>query len=184
LLIVHADENSKTVAGYGWHSDVSCDEAPPMASILRLEEVPPDGGGDTLFASMYAAYEALSDHWQRFLSDLSAVHSSEHVYRGRYGITDNLRDGDYPKATHPVVRTHPETGRKALFVNSAFTTRIRGMKPTESRATLDFLFRHHRIPVFNVASGGARIRLRSGTIAVCNIPRSGTTSLMCGMAIA
>ena len=92
---------------------------------------------------------ALSDHWQRFLSGLSAIHSSEHVYRGRYGITRNLRDGDYPQAEHPVVRTHPETGRKALFVNAAFTTRIRGMKPEESRATLDFLFRHIQSPGFH-----------------------------------
>jgi len=160
LLIVHADERSKTVAGYGWHSDVTCDEEPPMASILRLEQVPPDGGGDTLFASMYAAYDALSDHWQHFLSGLTAIHSSEHVYRGRYGIKDNLRDGGYPEAEHPVVRTHPETGRKALFVNAAFTTRIRGMKPEESRATLDFLFRHIQSPGFQ-----CRVRWQPDTIA-------------------
>jgi taurine dioxygenase len=148
ILVVHADERSKTVAGYGWHSDVSCDAEPPLASILRLTQVPPDGGGDTCFSSMYAAYEGLSDRWQRFLSDMTAIHSSEHVYRGRYGITEHLRDGDYPRAEHPVVRTHPETGRKALYVNSGFTTRIRGMKPAESKATLEFLFEHVKNPQF------------------------------------
>ena len=141
VLIIHADENSKQVAGHGWHSDVSFAAEPPAGSILRLTEVPPDGGGDTLFASMYAAYEALSDHWQQFLDGLTAVHESAHVHGRQYArsLTD---DGKFGYAEHPVVRTHPETGRKALYVNGGFTTRIRGMKTAESRATLDFLFRH------------------------------------------
>ncbi|MFQ5697115.1 MAG: TauD/TfdA dioxygenase family protein [Myxococcota bacterium] len=160
VLVVHADERSKTVAGYGWHSDVSCDLEPPSASILHLTRVPPSGG-DTLFASMYAAYEALSDRWQRFLSDLTAIHSSEHVYRGRYGITTHLRDGDYPQAEHPVVRTHPETGRKALYVNEGFTTRVRGMSASESRATLDFVFQHIRNPEFQ-----CRFRWRERSVAL------------------
>lgn len=160
ILVVHADERSRTVAGYGWHSDVSCDAEPPSASILRLEQVPPDGGGDTCFSSMYAAYEGLSDRWQRFLADLTAIHGSEHVYRGRYGITGSLRDGEYPQAEHPVVRTHPETGRKALYVNSGFTTRIRGMKPAESRATLEFLFEHVKSPEFQ-----CRFRWKPNSVA-------------------
>ncbi|HYW04052.1 MAG TPA: TauD/TfdA family dioxygenase [Gammaproteobacteria bacterium] len=144
ILVVHADEKSAYVAGGGWHSDVSCDAEPPMGSILHIHRVPGSGGGDTLFASMYAAYEALSDRMQHLLEDLSAVHSSEHVYKGRYGHSDKktLRDGDYPSAEHPVVRVHPETGRKAIYVNWGFTTGIVGMKPAESRALLDFLFRH------------------------------------------
>ncbi|MBW2416820.1 MAG: TauD/TfdA family dioxygenase [Deltaproteobacteria bacterium] len=148
VLVIRADENSKGVAGQGWHTDVSCDRNPPSGSILRLTEVPASGGGDTLFASMYSAYDALSDHWQRFLSGLTAVHESAHVHGG-YGVKkEDLRDGDYARAEHPVVRTHPETGRKALYVNSGFTVRIRGMKRNESRATLDFLFRHMEQPDF------------------------------------
>ncbi len=139
VLVIHADENSKRVAGHGWHTDVSCDLEPPAGSILRLTQTPEHGGGDTLFASMYAAYDALSDHWQSFLSGLTAVHESAHVHGRNYG---NAPDHEYVQAEHPIVRTHPETGRKALYVNSAFTTQINGMKANESRATLDFLFRH------------------------------------------
>ena len=160
ILVVHADENSKYVAGHGWHSDVSCDEEPPMGSILRLTTVPP-AGGDTLFASMYAAYDALSDRMKSFLDDLTAIHSSEHVYRGRYGIQSNLRDGDYPESEHPVVRSHPVTGRKTLYVNAGFTTRIKDMKPNESRALLDFLFEHvATTPEFHV-----RFQWRENSIA-------------------
>lgn len=141
VLVIHADEKSKSVAGHGWHTDVSCEQCPPSGSILRLTQVPETGGGDTLFASMYRAYEALSDHWQGFLSGLTGVHESAHVH-GRNRARSLAEDGKFVAAEHPVVRTHPETGRKALYVNSAFTTRIAGMKTNESSATLDFLFRH------------------------------------------
>ncbi len=160
IMVVHSDENSKTVAGHGWHSDVSCDQEPPMASILHLTQVP-SSGGDTLFASTYAAYGALSDKLQGFLSELTAIHASEHVYRGRYGATETLRDGNYPESEHPVVRTHPETGRKGLYVNAGFTTRIVGMKRAESRALLDFLFEHIRNPEFQ-----CRFRWRANSVAV------------------
>ena len=85
ILVVHADENSKRVAGQGWHTDVSCDEEPPMGSILHLHEVP-GVGGDTMFASMYAAYDALSDPMKEFLGGLRARHESRHVH-GRNGTT-------------------------------------------------------------------------------------------------
>ena len=160
ILVIHADEKSKYVAGNGWHSDVSCDEEPPMGSILRLTEVPDDGGGDTMFASMYAAYEALSDRMKSFLSDLEAVHSSEHVYRGRYGLREKLRDNAYPENVHPVVRTHPDTARKALYVNSGFTTRIKGLPKAESDAVLGFLFEHVRTPEFH-----CRFRWQPNSIA-------------------
>ena len=160
IMVVHADESSKAVAGRGWHSDVSCDPEPPMASILHLTQVP-SSGGDTLFASMYAAYEALSDKLQSFLSGLTAIHASEHVYRGRYGAVETLRDGTYPESEHPVVRRHPETGRKGLYVNSGFTTRIVGVKRAESRALLDFLFEHIRNPEFQ-----CRFRWRANSVAV------------------
>lgn len=146
VLLIRTDENSKRAAGYGWHTDVSCEAEPPAGSILRLEQVP-ESGGDTLFASMYAAYEGLSDHWQGFLSSLSAVHENEHVHgRPGYGAMEGR---EFRKNEHPVVRTHPETGRKALYVNSGFTTRIRGMRPNESRATLGFLYEHIQHPDFH-----------------------------------
>ena len=143
ILVIHADENSKRVAGEDWHSDVSCDPEPPMGSILYMHELPPVGG-DTLFASMYAAYDTLSAPMQRFLEPLTAMHEGEHVYRGRYGVKDEGRV--FPKAEHPVIRTHPVSGKKALFVNRGFTTRIVGLKKAESAAVLDLLFRHVETP--------------------------------------
>ena len=148
VMIIHADARSKFVAGEGWHTDVSCDERPPMATILRLETVPPSGG-DTLFASMYAAYESLSEPMRAFLGGLRALHSSDHVYAGRYGVrSEESRDGKFPSAVHPVVRTHPVTGRKALFVNPAFTTKILGLSGEESASLLAFLYRVQQKPEF------------------------------------
>lgn len=157
VLVIRTDENSKRAAGYAWHSDVSCEAEPPSGSMLRLEQVP-ETGGDTLFASMYAAYEALSDHWQRFLAGLTAVHENEHVH-GRPGYGE-MADRRFQRNEHPVIRTHPETGRKALYVNSAFTMRIRGMHATESRAVLEFLYRHIQHPDFH-----CRFRWRPNSIA-------------------
>jgi taurine dioxygenase len=146
ILVIHADENSKHVAGENWHSDVSCDLEPPMGSILYMHELPPVGG-DTLFASMYAAYEALSEPMKRFLEPLTAMHEGEHVYRGRYGVDD--RGKVFPKAEHPVIRTHPVSGRKALYVNGGFTTRIKQLPRPESDAVLQFLYRHVETPEFH-----------------------------------
>jgi len=145
ILVIHADEKSKRVAGEEWHSDVSCDPEPPMGSILHILELPPVGG-DTLFASMYAAYEALSPEMQRFLCGLTAVHDGEHVYRGRYGMDDNNKV--FPRSEHPVVRTHPETGRKALYVNRGFTTRIKELSRNESDALLAMLYDHAETPEY------------------------------------
>lgn len=142
VMIIHADERSERVAGERWHSDVSCAAEPPMGSILRLFAVP-ETGGDTCFASMYAAYEALSDPMKAFLEDLTAVHDGGPYYREVNEILGRDDGGrSYPRAEHPVVRTHPVSGRKALFVNSMFTTRIVGLPKDESDAVLGFLFRH------------------------------------------
>jgi taurine dioxygenase len=143
ILVIHADERSRHVAGEEWHSDVSCEPEPPMGSVLYMRELPPVGG-DTLFASMYAAYAGLSDRMQRFLEGLTAVHDGEPVYRGRYGYDDRGRS--FPRAEHPVVRTHPATGRPALFVNRGFTTRIVQLSRAESDAVLQMLFRHVETP--------------------------------------
>ena len=146
ILVVHGDATVKFVAGDLWHSDVSCDVDPPMGSILRVEQVP-TSGGDTLFASMYAAYEALSDRYQRLLGELTALHDGQQYYVGRYGGGD-LRDGAYPSAEHPAVRTHPVTGRQALYVNEGFTTGFKELKQAESDALLAFLIRHCAAPEF------------------------------------
>jgi taurine dioxygenase len=148
VMIIHADENSKRVAGESWHSDVSCDPEPPLGSILRIHTLP-ETGGDTLFASMYAAYDALSEPMKGFLNGLTAVHDGAPYYRSvnaRIGRDDGGRA--YPRAEHPVVRTHPESGRKALFVNSMFTTHIVGLPQKESDAILHFLFDHIAQPQF------------------------------------
>ena len=142
ILPIHADENSTYIAGERWHSDVSCDAEPPLGSILYLHTVP-QFGGDTLFSNMYAAYDALSDRMKAYLEGLTARHDGEPQYRGRYkdkGVEDAGKV--YPFADHPVVRTHPETGRKCLFVNPIFTTRINGLPRIESDAILRMLFEH------------------------------------------
>lgn len=160
ILIIHGDAKSKRVAGEVWHSDVSCDQEPPMGSILHIHTLP-DVGGDTLFASMYAAYEALSPPMQQFLGGLTAIHSGEHVYRGRYadrGVNDAGKV--YPEAEHPVVRTHPVTRRKALYVNSGFTTRIKQLKRPESDALLRFLCEHATKPEFH-----CRFRWQKNSVA-------------------
>jgi alpha-ketoglutarate-dependent taurine dioxygenase len=139
---IHAHRDSKVANGEFWHSDVSCDEIPPLGTMLQIH-ILPEIGGDTLFANMYATYEALSAPLKRMLDGLTATHGSEHVYRGRYsdrGVDD--RGKTYPEAVHPVVRTHPETGRKALYVNRTFTTQINELTPAESEALLGLLFTH------------------------------------------
>jgi taurine dioxygenase len=91
VLIIKTDENSKYIPGEDWHSDVSCDPEPPMGSILYLTEVPPDGGGDTMFANMYLAYETLSEPIRKLVDSLTAIHDGEPFYRGRYGVDDTVR---------------------------------------------------------------------------------------------
>ena len=150
ILTIKTTKDSRYTAGNGWHTDVSCDAEPPMATLLQLHTLPATGG-DTLFASMYAALETLSLTLQHFLSTLTATHDSEHIYRGRYGdrgVDDSGRT--YPHAVHPVVRTHPRSGRNALYVNPSFTTRINELSADESRALLEFLFRHQQRPEFQV----------------------------------
>lgn len=153
VMVIHADANSTFVNGESWHSDVSCEAEPPMGSVLYLRTVP-EVGGDTLFANMYAAYEALSAPMRTMLAGLTAVHDGEALYRGRYTSNDGGRV--YPRAVHPVVRTHPVTGRQALFVNSFFTTRIVELNKSESDALLAFLFRHVETPEFSCRFRWAR----------------------------
>jgi taurine dioxygenase len=140
ILVVKADQTSKFVAGEEWHTDVTCDERPPMGSMLYITQTPESGGGDTCFSSTIRAYEALSPTLQAFLEGLTATHDGAKPYTGGYGQAPPA--GGWPKTTHPVVITHPENGRKALFVNRGFTTRINELERKESDALLEFLWRH------------------------------------------
>jgi taurine dioxygenase len=130
-----------------------------MGSILYIEKCPPKGG-DTLFASMYAAYEALSDRMKAYLDGLTAIHDGEDAYRGTYKNTGMADKPVYPRAEHPVVRTHPVTGRKALYVNRGFTKRLVGVPRDESAAILDYLYDHAENPLFQ-----CRFRWQPNSIA-------------------
>ena len=158
IMEIYADENTRRIAGEDWHSDVSCDREPPLGTILQMLEVPP-AGGDTLFANMYAAYESLSAPMRRMLDGMTAIHDGEYVYRGRYDDSDD-EGKTFPRSEHPVVRTHPVSGRKALFVNRLFTTRIVQLSKRESDAVLGFLVEHAASPMFQ-----CRFRWRPGSVA-------------------
>ena len=162
IAMVTKEPEQKRNIGGGWHTDHSYDIEPAMGSMLYAREVPPSGG-DTLFASMYAAYDALSDGLKRTLEGLRAVHSSRHVFgqergdlKGRIGNT-HLATQD---ATHPVAITHPESGRKALYVNPGFTLRFDGWTDEESRALLSYLYQHAQRPEFTT-----RFVWRKGSMA-------------------
>ena len=139
---IHATKDSKIANGEFWHSDVSCDEMPPLGTMLQIHILPPCGG-DTMFSNMYSAYDSLSVPLREMLDHMTATHESEHIYKGRYSDRGrNDSEIDCPRAIHPVVRTHPETGRKALFVNRTFTTRINELSVHESDNILEMLFQH------------------------------------------
>ena len=143
IFEINTDKNSKIANGAeDFHSDVSCDIEPPLGTMLQLH-VLPECGGDTMFANMYLAYEALSKPMQVFLGGLKASHESEHFYKGRYQNKNEVdRNKEYPSAIHPIIRTHPETGKKAIYVNKFFTTRIEGLADQESKLILEYLFGH------------------------------------------
>ena len=158
MMIIHTDEKSPRANGEGWHSDVSCDPEPPMGSILYIKTCPPMGG-DTLFASMYAAYEALSDRMKAYLEGLTAIHDGE-GYRGQYANFGVKEKESYPRAEHPIIRTHPVTGKKALYVNRGFTRHIVGISSDESDGILRYLYDHAENPLFQ-----CRFRWRESSVA-------------------
>ncbi len=140
ILRIKTTKDSAYTAGNGWHTDVTCDEIPPLGSMLYITETPESGGGDTLFANMALAYELLSDTMKSMLDGLTAVHDGALPYVGSYGVAPP--DGaKYPKNEHPVIARHPESGEKILYVNSGFTAYIKGLHPWESRMVLDGLYR-------------------------------------------
>ena len=137
LRIEHGPQSRGTENN--WHSDVTWRERPSLGSILRAVEVPPVGG-DTLFADMSAAYDGLSPEMQRFVCGLTAVHDIARVFAGKLGKRPEELHEKFPPVEHPVVRTHPETGRRLIYVNVAFTDRIKGLAAKESEWLLQHLY--------------------------------------------
>jgi len=156
LIVSNIRENGQPIglgdAGHFWHSDLSYKETPSLGSMLHAQELPADGSGDTLFANQHTAWERLPAHLRRAVEGAQA----EHSYLARYADLQkknpwrpNLTQAQIDEVkpvVHPVVRTHPETGRKALFVSEHFTTRIVGLPEDESRALLAELFDHSTRP--------------------------------------
>jgi taurine dioxygenase len=149
-----------------WHNDVTYLATPPKAAVLYAEDIPPLGG-DTLWANMYLAYETLSDPLKEFVGGLRAIHSfAKNFTPDRFTALgmDDRREAMYarhPAVSHPVARTNPASGRKALFVNQDFTSHIESLSPRESEALLRLLFEHMSAPQFQV-----RWRWSAGTVAM------------------
>ena len=139
ILVVKTTRDSTYTSGDGWHTDVTCDPVPPLGSMLYITETPASGGGDTLFADMYLAYQMLSDPMKEFLDPLVAEHDGAGPYVGSYKSTPP--EGGYPKSQHPVIVTHPDSGKKLLYVNRGFTSHIVGLGRGESNAVLEMLYR-------------------------------------------
>jgi taurine dioxygenase len=173
ILEVIKEEHERVAFGESWHSDSTYLERPPLGSLLLGKEVPPFGG-DTMFANQYLAYEALSPGLRRVVDGLTAIHSpwSYEAARAGGGVyneqrTMKLRNDDVMHEAmkivteHPVVRTHPQTGRKALYVNSTYTQGFKDWTKEESRPLLEHLFRHSARPEFT-----CRYRWSAGTLAL------------------
>jgi taurine dioxygenase len=166
IVMVRREPGDPHIVGEEWHADTTMVEAPPMGAILYAIEVPPYGG-DTCFANQYLAYESLSDGMKRLLDGLRAIHSDRKVAgpqagRNAYRSTKVREDADWREtvSAHPVVRTHPETGRRLLFVNHSYTIGFEGMTEEESRPLLDYLLEHGHRPEFT-----CRFRWRKGSVA-------------------
>ncbi len=164
IIPVIKREHERDNFGGIWHSDTVYQAEPPMGTMLYALELPPVGG-DTLFANQYLAYETLSDGMKALLDGLVAVNTSDKADVARTRVdaikargTESV--GQALAGTHPAVRTHPETGRKALFVNTAHTVAFEGMTPAESAPILDYLFQHQIRPEFC-----CRFRWRPGSLA-------------------
>jgi taurine dioxygenase len=166
IVDITREPGDKKIVGEDWHTDTTMVREPPMGAILYGIEVPPYGG-DTLFANQYMAYETLSDGLKTTLEGLRAVHTDRMVAGPAAAMnaqrsTKVREDADWREtvSVHPVVRTHPETGRKLLFVNKSYTVGFEGWTEAESKPLLDFLMEHGNRPEFT-----CRFRWRNGSIA-------------------
>ena len=154
LTIIESKGRTHDAEHY-WHTDVTYQEAPSMASILVAKKIP-ESGGDTLFASMYTAYDTLSPSIQKMLESLTAQHSFERGWATTFRMLENGEEKlhklkqVFPLMTHPVLRTHPDTGRTSLYVNEYYTSRINELSEFESDAVLRMLFHHSQLPDFQV----------------------------------
>lgn len=170
MIRVFKPAGERASFGTSWHSDNSFFEAPSQASVLYGVTIPPYGG-DTLWASMFGAYETLSPKMQTIIDPLVAVHSARRAYdpattgtekyEGGAAINYRYSDAIHEEVEHPVVRTHPETGRRGIYVNAMFTQQIVGMSAAESDALLRFLYEHAARPELT-----CRLRWQPGTVAV------------------
>lgn len=158
VLRIEHGPNSRGIEN-AWHSDVTWRESPSLGSILRAIEVP-EVGGDTLFVDMTAAYDLLSPEMQRFVCGLTAVHDIARAFAKRLNKSPGELHALYPPMEHPVVRTHPETGRRALYVNTGFTTHIKGLSDKESSWLLDHLYAQAANPEIQ-----CRFRWEAGSLA-------------------
>jgi taurine dioxygenase len=166
IQMIYREPGDKHIVGEDWHADTTMMEEPPMGAILHALEVPPYGG-DTLFASQYLAYDTMSNGMKAMLTGLRAVHSDRLVAgpagaRNQYRATKVRGDDSWRETVslHPVVRSHPETGRKLLNVNKSYTVGFEGMTEDESRPLLDYLFEHGNRPEFT-----CRFRWEQGSVA-------------------
>jgi taurine dioxygenase len=166
IVVITREPGDKHIVGEDWHADTTMVREPPMGAILYGVEVPPYGG-DTLFANQYMAYESLSDGMKKMLSGLKAVHSDRTVAGPQANKNANRstkvrQDADWREtvSVHPVVATHPETGRKLLYVNASYTQGFDGMTEEESRPLLKYLLEHGHRPEFT-----CRFRWETGSIA-------------------
>jgi len=141
IIRIYADENSTVANGDVWHTDVTFEETPPKITMLQMQLIP-DTGGDTCFSNTYAAYDNLSDPIKKLCDGLTQRVSMNGYFNNRYkerGV-DNKDIEETAPVDHPVIRTHPETGRKAIFVNRPFTECINGLSKDESKSILNILF--------------------------------------------
>ncbi len=160
IFAIRTNQDSRYANGDGWHTDVSCEEIPPLASALFVRELPGESGGDTMFANMARAFETLSEPVRQLIRPLSAVHDGRKDL-ARYGI--ELKPGQtYPCSTHPMVPLHPDTGEEILFVNPSFTDHIVGLPRCESDALLKLLWRH----VTDDPCLHCRVRWQPGTLTI------------------
>lgn len=157
IAMVRKEPHHNTVVGENWHTDHSYDQVPARGSILYAREVPKTGG-DTHFANMYLAYESLSEGLKKTLEGMNALHSSRHVFSKQAvkdfegGVEDRFHSADQAvqDSVHPVVIIHPESGRKALYVNPGFTLQFEGWSKEESAPLLEYLYDHSLRPEFTI----------------------------------